>query len=342
MKTKLKVGIVGASGYSGELLVKLLAGHPCVKLEVITSRKLAGTRAQKAIPGLYNCSLTFIDSDAEKLSAIEDIDLWFLALPHGVAAEFAQPFIKKGKRVIDLSADFRLGCAQTYKDFYGVTHPDISLLNDAFYVIPEIQLDHTWKRAQLIACPGCYPTSILIPLIPLLRDQVICNEGIVIHSLSGISGAGKQATEAFSFCKRTESAVAYGIPKHRHLSEVEEQLSLAAGKPTVVQFNPHLVPMKRGIVTTITVQGQNLETLYKSWERAYAHCPFIHILDSGTFPDSAHVIGSNALDMSAVYDIRTGNFVITSAEDNLMKGASGQAVQIMNLWLGFEETCGLV
>jgi N-acetyl-gamma-glutamyl-phosphate reductase len=203
-----------------------------------------------------------------------------------------------------------------------------------------------WKtEAKLVAAPGCYPTSILVPLVPLLRDGVVSREHIVANSFSGVSGAGKKAEEAYLYVERAESAKAYGLVKHRHLAEIEEQIALRTGAPVIIQFNPHLAPMRRGIATTITVPaapGATIDSLYASWRAAYEGRPFVQILPSGDAPDTAHVVGTNRVDLSAVYDPRTKNFVLTSAEDNLVKGASGQAVQIMNLWCGFPETAGLI
>jgi len=181
--------------------------------------------------------------------------------------------------------------------------------------------------------------------VPLLKAGVVSREHIVANSFSGVSGAGKKAEEFYLYVERAESAKAYGLVKHRHLAEIEEQLSLHAGAPIVIQFNPHLAPMRRGIATTITVPaaaGATIETLYAAWKATYAGSPFVQVLASGETPDTAHTVGTNRVDMSAVYDPRTKNFVITSAEDNLVKGASGQAVQIMNLWCGFPETAGLL
>jgi len=217
------------------------------------------------------------------------------------------------------------------------------LLPQARFVLPELT-PPSWKtEAKLIAAPGCYPTSILIPLLPLLRDGIVSREHIVVNSFSGVSGAGKKVEEAYLFCERAESAKAYGLVKHRHLAEVEEQLALRTGAPTVIQFNPHLAPMRRGIATTITVPAANpsIDALYASWKSSYAGRPFVQILASGETPDTAYVVGTNRVDISAVFDPRTKNFVITSAVDNLVKGASGQAVQIMNLWCGFDEKAGL-
>ena len=341
----MKVGIVGASGYSGEVLVKLLLAHPRVTLAAVTSRTHAGKRLAAVIPAVRGADrgLVFSDSDPAALAA-SDIDLFFLALPHGAAATYAKALVAGGKRVIDLSADFRIADLATYRKYYGEHHAP-ELLPSARFVLPELT-PAAWKtEAKLIAAPGCYPTSILVPLVPLLKAGVVTREHIVVNSYSGVSGAGKKAEETYLFCERAESIKAYGLVKHRHLAEVEEQLALHTGAPTIIQFNPHLAPMRRGIATTITVPaapGATVEHVYAAWRQAYAQAPFVQILPAGETPDTAHVVGTNRIDISAVHDPRTGNFVITSAEDNLMKGASGQAVQIMNLWFRFEETAGLV
>ncbi len=341
----IKVGIVGASGYSGEVLVKLLLGHPQVTLAVVTSRTHAGKPLAAVIPAVRGSDhgLKFSDSDAVALAA-GDIELFFLALPHGAAATYAKVLVAAGKRVIDLSADFRIADLATYQKYYGEHHAP-ELLASARFVLPELTAP-AWKtEAKLIAAPGCYPTSILVPLWPLLKAGVISREHIVANSYSGVSGAGKKAEEMYLFVERAESIKAYGLTKHRHLAEIEEQLALHTGANTVIQFNPHLAPMRRGIATTITVPaapGATIEKLYATWRAAYEGRPFVQILTSGETPDTAHTVGTNRVDISAVFDPRTNNFVITSAEDNLVKGASGQAVQIMNLWCGFDETAGLV
>ena len=340
----MKVGIVGASGYSGEVLVRLLLQHPRVTLAAVTSRSQAGKPLAAVIPAVRGADrgLTFTDSDPAALAA-GDIDLFFLALPHGAAAAYASALAAAGKRVIDLSADFRIADLATSEKYYGKHHAP-ELLPHARFVLPELTPPAWRKEARVVAAPGCYPTSILVPLVPLLRAGVVSREHIVVNSCSGVSGAGKKAEEAYLFCERAESMKAYGLVKHRHLAEIEEQLAVLAGARTAIQFNPHLAPMRRGIATTITVpaaSGATIERAYAAWRDAYAGRPFVQVLASGETPDTAHVVGTNRVDLSAVHDPRTGNFVITSAEDNLMKGASGQAVQIMNLWCGFEETAGL-
>ncbi len=340
----MKVGIIGASGYSGELLVKLLLGHPQVTLAAVTSRGHAGRPLAAVIPAVRGLDrgLVFSPSDAAVLAA-GDIGLFFLALPHGAAADFAKLLVPAGKKVIDLSADFRIASLATYEKYYGPHHAP-ALLPSARFVLPELT-PPAWKtEAKLVAAPGCYPTSVLVPLVPLLKAGVVTREHIVANSLSGVSGAGRKAEEMYLFCERAESAKAYGLVKHRHLAEIEEQLALHTGAPIIIQFNPHLAPMRRGIATTITVPaspGGTIEQVYAAWRAAYGASCFVQILPPGETPDTAYTIGTNRIDLSAVHDPRTGNFVITSAEDNLMKGASGQAVQIMNLWLGFPEKAGL-
>lgn len=342
----MNVGVVGASGYSGEVLVKILLGHPQVRLTAVTSRQHTGKPVATVIPALRGTAadrLRFSDSDPVALAGRKDIGLWFLALPHGAAADFAKTLVPAGVKVVDLSADFRIADLATFEKYYGPHHAP-ALLPSARFVLPELTDPRWMTEIKVAAAPGCYPTSTLVPLAPLLRAGVVAREHIVVNSFSGVSGAGKKAEEQYLFVERAESAKAYGLTQHRHLAEIEEQLSLAAGAGIVVQFNPHLAPMRRGIATTITVPatpGATVDSLYAVWRATYAGRPFVTVLPSGDTPDTAHVAGTNRVDISAVHDSRTGNFVITSALDNLVKGASGQAVQIMNLWLGLPETAGL-
>jgi N-acetyl-gamma-glutamyl-phosphate reductase len=342
----MNVGVVGASGYSGEVLVKLLLGHPQVNLTAVTSRQHAGKPVAAIIPALRGTradALRFSDSDPAALSARKDVGLWFLALPHGTAADFARALVPAGVKIVDLSADFRISDLATFEKYYGQHHAP-ELLPVARFVLPELT-DPKWKEEiKIAAAPGCYPTSALVPLVPLLQAGIVAREHLVVNSFSGVSGAGRKVEEQYLFVERAESARAYGLTKHRHLAEIEEQLSVAAGTTLAVQFNPHLAPMRRGIATTITVpaaKGATIDQLYAAWRQAYAGRAFVSILPAGNTPDTAHTVGTNRVDISAVHDARTGNFVITSALDNLVKGASGQAVQIMNLWLGFAETAGL-
>ncbi len=345
----MNVGIVGASGYSGEDTVRLLARHPRARLVSVTSRTLAGQPVAKVLPrlrGAVPADLAFTPSEPAALAADPQVETWFLALPHGVAAEYARPLLAAGKRVIDLSADFRLSATATYQEYYNHPHPAPDLLDGAIYVLPELMPDDSWRKKRLLACPGCYPTSVLVPLVPLLRAGVVSAANIVVNSFSGVSGAGKKVEDDYLFCERAESAKAYGIPKHRHLSEIEEQLSAAAKTKVVIQFNPHLAPMRRGIATTIVARAQanarDAEAVLATWRAAFAGQPFVQLLPAGSTPDTALVTGTNRIDLAAAYDPRTGNYVLTSAEDNLLKGASGQAVQILNLAAGWPVTEGLL
>jgi N-acetyl-gamma-glutamyl-phosphate reductase len=336
------VGIVGASGYSGEVLLEILSRHPEVDQLVVASRSHVGKPVASVLPRLSGLvgDLCFTQADPEALAEL-DVHVWFLALPHGVAAEYALKLVESGKTVIDLSADFRLQSQEIYEAYYGRAHPAPEWLAKVPYVLPEFT-QGGWQAASLIACPGCYPTSVLIPLLPLLEAKVVTGEGIVINSMSGVSGAGKKEALFYSYCERSESALAYGLGKHRHLSEIEEQLGAVAGKTITVQFTPHLIPLMRGIATTIVLPAStSIEKVYSTWERAYGGKPGIGILPAGQAPDTRNLTGRNRVDISAYMDSRTGNLLITSAIDNLMKGASGQAVQIMNIKMGWPEFTGL-
>lgn len=342
----IQAAVVGASGYLGETLVRILSRHPHCRLAAVTSRQHAGKPICAVVPALRGVApdLAFVHSEPEELAARDDLEVYFLALPHGAAAEFARALVGAGRRTIDLSADFRIRELATYERYYGSHHAP-ELLPFARFVLPELTPPGWQAEAKLVAAPGCYPTSILVPLVPLLRAGLVTHEHIVANSFSGVSGAGKKADEFFLYAERTESAKAYGLVKHRHLAEIEEQIGLLTGRSAPIQFNPHLAPMKRGIATTITVPaapGATLERAYAVWHETYAGRPFVQILPAGETPDTAHVSGTNRIDLAAALDPRTGNFVLTAAEDNLVKGGSGQAVQIMNLWLGFPETAGLV
>ena len=349
-----KVAIIGASGYSGEELVRLLLRHPGVELTAVTSRQSAGQTVAQVFPKFASHprsrTLHFTDPNADLLA--KQAGIVFLALPHGVAAEFAVPLLQAGCTVIDLSADFRLRNADTYKEFYAHPHPAPDLLKKAVYGLPEFYRREI-KDATLIASPGCYPTSILIPAIPLLRAGLVKPTGIIANSLSGVSGAGRKAEADCLFCECNESVRPYGVPKHRHLSEIEEQLSLAAGSPVVIQFTPHLIPVNRGILTTLylapethfstTEQASVLgEQIAACYAKSFSREPFVRLLDGKSLPDTKNVAGTNVIEIAWRLDVRTGRLVVMSAEDNIVKGASGQAVQSMNILCGFPETAGLV
>lgn len=340
----MKTAIVGASGYSGEELIRLLSQHPKAELCAVTSRSLAGQKVANILPNLSHSvkGLTFTESSPQALAEDTNIETVFLALPHGVSFEYAEPLYNAGKTIIDLSADFRLNSPSNYEKYYGKKHPAPQLLDVSPYVLPEIS-HPKWMDAQLIACPGCYPTSILIPLIPLFKAGHLSHKNVFISSYSGVSGAGKTLKEDLLHTNVNENMKAYGLPKHRHLSEISEQLDTAAFEDVSIQFCPHLAPVDRGIHTTIVVPAKvSIETIYTQWEKVYSDAPFVKILPIGTFPETKHVVGSNRIDFSAVYDQQTENIVITSVIDNLIKGAGGQAVQIFNKKFALPETMGLL
>ncbi|MBT6451300.1 MAG: N-acetyl-gamma-glutamyl-phosphate reductase [Verrucomicrobiales bacterium] len=350
---KVKVAIVGASGYSGEELVRLLLDHPHAELTAVTSRQYAGQTLAAIFPRFAGNavadSLQFTEPNVEALA--EAAEVVFLALPHGVAAEFAEPLLSAGAKVIDLSADFRLNDTSVYEEFYGNAHPAPMLLEQSVYGMPELHRDAI-RDAKLIASPGCYPTSILLPTVPLLRTGIIKSTGIIANSLSGVSGAGRNLSAGFMYTECNESARPYGIPKHRHLSEIEQELSLAADAQVTVQFSPHLIPINRGILTTLYLAPTKkfeteaeetalAEQITECLATAYADEPFVRLLRPDSLPDTKNVAHTNYLDLAWRLDRRTGRLIMTSALDNLVKGASGQAVQSLNLLCKFDETTGL-
>ena len=341
-----KVAVVGASGYVGEELVRLLLGHPEAELVAVTSRQFAGQTLDQVFPRFANreraAELRFSELDPEKLSEIAGTI--FLALPHGLSAELAKAFLASGARVVDLSADFRIRQAKIYKEFYGADHPVPDLLGRAIYGLPEVYRKEI-TAAELVACPGCYPTSILLPVMPLIRQDLIDANRILVTSLSGVTGAGRKIETDYLFAECNESMRPYGVPKHRHLSEIEQELSVAAGKQITIQFTPHLVPVNRGIVSTIYLElrkGADAVSIESVYRNTYQGEPFVRLLGDSRLPDTKNVIGTNFIDIGWRIDPRTGRLVVMSAIDNLIKGASGQAVQCFNLISGLPETSGLL
>jgi N-acetyl-gamma-glutamyl-phosphate reductase len=346
-RAKAKVAVVGASGYTGEELVRLILRHPHAELVGVTSRQFAGKSLAEVFPRTAwhatAQTLKFTDAPSEKIAA--EAELVFLALPHGVAVEFVPPLLSGGARVIDLSADFRIRNAAIYREFYGHEHGVPELLADAVYGLPEIYREQI-RAARLVACPGCYPTSILLPSIPLLREKLIEPGNIIANSLSGVSGAGRKAELDYLFVECNESVRPYGVPKHRHLAEIEQELSIAAIGTVTIQFTPHLVPVNRGILTTLyftpTAAGRDPKQIETTFHESYANESFVRLLDEKSLPDTKNVVGSNFIEIAWRHDPRTGRLIVMSAEDNLLKGASGQAIQCFNLMCGFEETAGLL
>jgi N-acetyl-gamma-glutamyl-phosphate reductase len=341
--TKHKIAIIGASGYTGEELVKLLLRHPAVELAVVTSRQHAGKPLAGQIPALLGITeLLFSPADMDLVLKAKPVAA-FLALPHGVSAEYAPHLLQSGVKVIDLSADFRLRSPETYEEFYGSKHPLPELLKEAVYGLPELHRERI-KKARLIASPGCYPTSILLGAMPAIKNGLVKAKGIVADSLSGVSGAGRKTEVDFLFVECANSAKAYSVPKHRHLSEIEQELGAMAGGNVAISFTPHLIPISRGILTTLyfdlakKVSQSEAQSVY---EKAYSAEPFVRVLGN-SLPEIKNVVGTNFCDIAVRIDPRTDKLVVLSAEDNLLKGAGGQAVQSLNLILGLPETTGLL
>lgn len=343
---RIPTAIVGASGYTGQELLRWLLLHPQVELTAVTSRQEAGKPLDQVFPRfrkLPGSHLRFIEPDPDAIAAT-GARAAFLALPHGVAAEIATALLDRGLKVIDLSADFRLRNPEVYQEFYGHPHPAPHLLNQAVYGLPEVRPDAI-RQASLIASPGCYPTSIILPLLPLLRYQRIDPSTIVSCSMSGVSGAGRKAETPLLFCECNESVRAYGLPKHRHLSEIEQELSVAAGNTVRLTFIPHLIPVNSGIATTTTATltpGTQIDDIGRDLHAAYADCPFVRLLDPGQCPDTKNVTRTNFIEIGWTLDTRTNRLILLSAEDNLGKGAGSQAIQSFNLLFNLPQTAGLL
>ncbi len=282
---RIKTAIVGASGYTGMELLRLLLIHPGVELVAATSRQEVGKALSAVFPRFRRApgaELAFIEPDPDAIAAT-GAQVAFLALPHGVAAEIARALLDRGLRVIDLSADFRLRDAAVYEEFYGHPHPAPAMLAEAVYGLPEVRAAEV-AGAKLVAAPGCYPTSILLPLLPLLRGNLVMPDTIVANSMSGVSGAGKKADPSLLFVECNESARAYGLPKHRHLSEIEQELGIAAGEKVTISFIPHLIPVNSGICTTTTVklrEGVVPDAIGEALEAAYGGSAFVRLLGRG-------------------------------------------------------------
>jgi N-acetyl-gamma-glutamyl-phosphate reductase len=337
----LRVAIVGASGYTGIELLRILYGHPEVAVTCVTSERSAG----KPIAGIFptvrgRCN--YILENLEPTRVADKADLIFTALPHKAAMEVVPTFLKLGKKVIDLSADYRLKNQDEYAAWYE-PHMNPELLKKAVYGLPEIRRDKI-KKADLVANPGCYPTSIILGLAPLLKGGIIDTSSIIADSKSGVSGAGRGAKVDTLFCEVNGGFKAYGVTTHRHTPEIEQELSFLAGETINISFTPHLVPMNRGILSTIygkLSEDLTAEMLIGIYEEFYKGEAFVRILQKGDFPSTLHVQGSNFCDIGLAVDKRTGRVIVVSAIDNLIKGASGQAVQNMNIMQGFPENMGL-
>jgi N-acetyl-gamma-glutamyl-phosphate reductase len=337
-----RVGIIGATGYTGEELLRVLAHHPQVKVSFASSEQEQGQPVQKIFPYLpmYR-DMTFCSAQQ---ATIQEADLVFLCLPAGSSAQFARPFLQQAVKVIDLGADFRFADATSYEQWYGQPHPDPALLDGAVYGLPEWHREQI-KTAQVVSNPGCYPTSVLLAMIPLLKADILADSPIIVDSKSGVSGAGATPSKTTHFGAIQENFSAYKPGRnHRHVGEMEQQLSQHAGRPISVVFTPHLAPMFRGLYSTIYIRLKSATqqpNLIQLLQKAYADEPFVRVLGEA-LPSSKIANNSNFCFLSATTVPGSDIAILFSAIDNLGKGASWQAVQNMNLMLGISETMGLL
>jgi N-acetyl-gamma-glutamyl-phosphate reductase len=339
----IKAGIIGATGYTGVELLRLLALHPEVELAVVTSRELAGTAVASRYPNLRgHVDLNYSSPD---IKALADCDVVFYATPHAVAMNTAAELLATGTRIIDLSADFRIKDIALWEQWYKTEHACPELVEEAVYGLPEVNREAI-AGARLIAVPGCYPTAVQLGFLPLLEQGLVDCDRLIADAKSGVSGAGRKAAEAYLLTEATESIKAYGVAGHRHLPEISQGLSRAAGEAVKLTFIPHLTPMIRGILATLyapvksgtQVTAARLQSIF---EDRYANEPFVDVLPAGELPATRDVKGSNNCEISVAYNEDTDTVIVIAAEDNLVKGASGQAVQNMNIMFGFEERAGL-
>jgi N-acetyl-gamma-glutamyl-phosphate reductase len=337
----IKVGIYGGSGYTGQELIRLLLGHPEAKVVVATSRRFAGTPVSEIYPALSErTDLVYTNDTPESVAGL--VDFVFLALPHHVSMGIAPVFVQAGRKVVDLSADFRIRDAASYEAWYG-RHSAAGMLSEAVYGLPELHREEI-RRTRLAANPGCYPTSIILGLAPVLRSRWIDPSSVIADSKSGVSGAGREPQIGSLFCEVDGGFKAYKVGSHRHTPEIEQELSILAGQEMKISFTPHLLPVKRGILSTIyaklekDIRVEDAVALYREF---YREEPFVRICRAGQFPNLSSVVGSNFCDIGVAVDKRTGRLIVVSVIDNLIKGASGQAIQNMNLMSGFLEGTGL-
>jgi N-acetyl-gamma-glutamyl-phosphate reductase len=340
---KVKVGVVGATGYTGAELLRLLVAHPGFTLEMVTSETYSGMDIATVFPSLRGLiSLRCVKLNSADVSAA--CDKVFVALPHTKAAEVVSALAEEGKRVVDFSADFRLKDPSVYKQWYSVEHPSPELLSSAVYGLPELYRQEI-KAASIVANPGCYPTSAILALAPVISKGLVETEDIIIDSKSGVSGAGRKVALPYHFAECNESVKAYSVAVHRHTPEIEQEVSRLAGEPVKVLFTPHLVPMTRGILSTIYLSpkgGLTAQEIMGIYNEFYGNEPFVRVREEeGDLPSTGESRASNFCDIGLKMDPRTGRLVVVSAIDNLGKGASWQAVQSMNLLCGFDEAEGL-
>lgn len=341
-ESKINAAIVGGSGYTGLELLRLLLRHPRVQVSAVTSRTYQGRKVQQVFPSLGDLDLLFSDPAAGEFA--REAEVLFTAVPHKEAMEIIARFFPDQRlKIIDLSADFRFQDPETYQAWYG-PHQAPELLKQSVYGLPELHTPAI-RQARLIGNPGCYPTSIILGLAPLLKEKWIETTGLVADSKSGVSGAGRSPALGSLYCEVDEGFKAYKVGgEHRHTPEIEQELSRLAGQPLTITFTPHLVPMSRGILSTIygyPRKGTTWEDLWDLYAAFYREAPFVRLLERGELPNTLRVRGSNYCEIGWRIDARTGRVIILSAIDNLVKGASGQAVQNMNILLGWDQTLGL-
>ena len=338
---KTRVGIIGATGYTGVELLRLLLHHPQVEVTSLTSQKYAGVSIDQVFPSLTkNLQLKCEELAVDQIS--KKTDFIFTAVPHKTAMEVVPLFHRQGKRIVDLSADFRFKEAAVYEKWYQ-KHTSADLLLESVYGLPELHREKI-RSAKIVGNPGCFPTGALIGLIPLVKNQMISLENLVIDSKSGVSGAGRDVVLGSLFCEVNEGVKAYKIFEHRHLPEIEQELSGIAQKKVAVTFVPHLIPMDRGILTTLYVvpaKRWKTEEVLNTFQEHYQKDPFVRVYPKGKLPNTKDVRGSNYCDVGIKVHESEDRAVIVTAIDNLVKGASGEAVQNMNIMLGFPETMGL-
>lgn len=337
--TMIKVGIVGGTGYTGVELLRLLVLHPKVEIAAITSRQEAGRAVAEIFPNLRgHLDLVFSEPDVERLAAC---DVVFFATPHGVAQTSVPALLERGVKIIDLSADFRIRSVPLWERWYGQPHGCPELVKEAVYGLPEWNREHI-REARLIACPGCYPTSVLLGFLPLLEAGIVDTGDLIASAASGVSGAGRQASIPNLLAEASDSFKAYGVSGHRHLPEIEQGLADIAGEEVALTFVPHLLPIIRGIHSTLYATliepDIDLQALY---EQRYRDEPFVDVLPAGEYPQTRSVRGSNYVRIAVQRPQNRRKVVVMVVEDNLVKGASGQAVQNMNILFGLPETLGL-
>ncbi len=338
-----KIAIVGAAGYTGDELLRLLLRHPNVEITCVTSREHAGKTLSEVNPRHSADGIRFVEPDVDRIA--EQAEIAFLCVPHGLAAEYAAPLFQKGVIVIDVSADFRLKDATIYEQHYNKAHPAVALLTEAVYGLPEKNRAKL-RSASLIACPGCYPTSVLLPATPLLKNGLATADDIVVASISGVTGAGRKADTSLLFAECNESIRAYSVTGHRHVPEIEQELSESASQPVTVLFTPHLAPVNRGLHSALFMKPVNAacatNDIADCLDEAYKDEPFVRVLPHGRLADTKRVTHTNVCEIGFAIEPRTNRIVVTSAIDNLTKGAAGQAIQCMNIRCGYDETAALL